>query len=98
MIDADLDRRLRLIQARALRDGVNLFDALDEAGLLVTENQIKKQWANCLERLWMNVESQPVIVFTQMGGGQNAPLDAVRGILEYIDIFRKTFADQSKGT
>lgn len=96
MIDEHTRARLDQVKMRALHDGVNLWDALDKAGLLVTEAQIKKQWANCLERLWMNLESMPVVALTQMGGGQNTPMDAAKGVLEYIDIFSKQFAAQSK--
>lgn len=96
MIDEDTRRRLEQVQMRALHDGVNLWDALDVQGLIVTEAQIKKQWANCLERLWHNLDSQPITVFVQMGGGQNTPLDATRGILEYIGIFEKQFAAQAR--
>jgi hypothetical protein len=28
-----------------------------------------------------------------LGGGQNTPLDATRGILEYIDFFMKRYTD-----
>lgn len=95
MIDPDTADRLNRAMQRALHDGIPYTDALDQANLLATEAQIKRQWANCLEHLWLNIESQPIVAFTQMGGGQNTPLDAVRGILEYIDIFRKNFAAQA---
>jgi hypothetical protein len=96
MIDGDLRDRLELVMKRALHDGVNLWDALDKAGLVVTEPQIKKQWAACLEQLAFNVDSQPVTVFVQMGGGQNTPRDAVKGVLAYMDIFQRQFTAQAK--
>lgn len=98
MIDEDTRNRLDAVMKRALHDGVPLWDALDKAGLVATEEQINKQWANCLEHLWLNLESQPIGALVQMGGGQNTPLDATRGILEYIDIFRKRFAAQAGET
>lgn len=96
MIDDSTRDRCNAVMKRALHDGVDLFTALDKAGLLVTEDQIKKQWSNCLERLWMNLEQQPPVALTNLGGGQNTPLDAIRGVLQYIDIFSKTFASQAK--
>lgn len=95
MIDEYTQARLDAVMKRALHDGVNLFEALDKEGLIVTESQIKKQWANCLEHLWLNLDSQPVTALVQMGGGQNTPLDAIRGALKYIDIFQKNFAAQA---
>jgi hypothetical protein len=96
MIDPDTRDRLDATMRRALKDGVNLWEALDKQGLIVTPAQINRQWANCLERLWMNLESQPVTALTALGGGQNTPMDAVKGVLEYIDIFQRNFAAQGK--
>ena len=96
MIDDYTRTRLDAILADAFRNGVNLWDALDKARLLQTEAEIKKQWAQCLSQLKINIDSQPVVVFTQRGGGQNTPLDAVRGVLEYIDIFENAFAAQAE--
>lgn len=98
MIDEDTRRRFHAVQLRALQDGIPLIDALKAARLLRDEETIKYDWANCLERLWLNIESQPIVALTTMGGGQNTPLDAIRGALEYIDIFRKTFAAQAGET
>lgn len=96
MIDSDTRDRVSAVLHRALKDGINPVEALDRNGLLVTDAQIRRQWANCLERLAMNLHAQPVVVLTSMGGGQNTPLDAVRGVLEYIEIFGKAFADKQR--
>lgn len=95
MIDEDTRDRFERAQQRALHDGIPLIEALKEARLLRDEETINFDWANCLERLWMNVESQPIIALVQLGGGQHTPLDGVRGVLEYIDIFQKLYLRQS---
>jgi hypothetical protein len=95
VIDKDTFDRFVRVQQRALHDGVPLIDALDAAGLLATEAQINKQWANCLQQLAFNIDEQPIVALVQLGGGQNTPLDAVRGTLEYIDFFRGRFAAQA---
>lgn len=90
MIDADTLRTLERLEARALREGRNIWDVLDEAGLLVTEPRAAKIWAECLKETWTQVDAQPVAAFVQWGGGQNTPMDAVKGVLEFIDFFRTT--------
>lgn len=95
MIDKDTHDRFVRVQHRALHDGVPLIDALKEAKLLRDEETINFDWANCLEHLWLNIEQQPIGALVQLGGGQNTPLDAIRGTLEYIDFFRKRFAGQA---
>jgi hypothetical protein len=95
MLDADTRARLDLARQRALHDGVDLFEVMKTAGLLRDEESINGDWADCLERLWMNIESQPVTALVQLGGGQNTPLDAIRGVLEYIDFFKKQYLRQS---
>lgn len=96
MLDSDTRARLEAVMNRALHDGVNLFDALDQAKLIVTEDRIKEQWAVCLERLWQNLDAQPTTALMQLGGGQHTPMDVHRGVLEYIDIYAKQFAAQAK--
>lgn len=97
MIDESTRDRLDAVMKRALHDGVNLWDALDKAGLIVTEDQTKKHWAQCLEQLYVNLELMPTVALVQMSPGkQNTPMDAHRGVLEYIDFFRKQFASQAK--
>jgi len=85
------------VRAKALHDGIDLLEAMDRAGMIVTPAQINLQWANALERLWMNIESQPVTALVQLGGGQNTPRDAVKGVLEYMDFFQKQFLRLSRG-
>ena len=94
MIDDFTRQRLDAVRAQALRDGVDLWEALDRARLLQTEPEIKQQWRQCLTLLAQNIDEQPIIAFTQMGGGQNTPLDATRGILAYLDIFEDIHAAQ----
>jgi hypothetical protein len=96
VIDPYTRERLDMVKMRALHNGVNLWEALDKAGLIVTEEQMAKHWANCLDRLRMNLEDQPITALVQMGGGQNTPLDATRGILEFIDIFRRQYLAQAE--
>lgn len=97
MIDEYTRTRAEAVLKRALHDGVDLITALDKAGLIATEPQIKKEWANCLEQLYMNLELMPTVALVQMSPGkQNTPMDAHRGVLEYIDFFRKQFASQAK--
>lgn len=92
MIDADTRARLDAVMKRALHDGVNLWDALDAARLIRHEETIRYDWANCLERLWLNLHSQPTVALVQLSPGQqNTPLDVHRGVLEYIDVFAKQF-------
>lgn len=95
MIDETTRDRFAAVQARALKDGIPLIEALKDAKLLRDEEMINHDWANCLEHLWMNIEQQPIVALVQLGGGQNTPLDAVRGILEYIDFFQKRYIRQS---
>lgn len=98
MIDEYTRDRFEAVVKRALHDGVPLIDALADARLLQTEPEIKQQWAQCLEQLAYNIDSQQVGDLVQMGGGQNTPLDAVRGVLNYIDIFKNIFAAQAGET
>lgn len=95
MIDERTRATFEAVRRKAQHDGVDLLDAMDRAGLILTEAQINKQWSNCLEHLWLNIESQPVTALVQLGGGQNAPLDAIRGVLEYIEFFRRRYQQQS---
>jgi hypothetical protein len=94
-----IDERTRdafeIVRKKALHEGIDLLEAMDRAGLVMTEQAIKHQWANCLEQLWLNIESQPIVALVQLGGGQNTPLDATKGILQYIDFFQKEYLRQS---
>lgn len=94
MIDPQTRDLLEMVQRRALQQGINLWEALDQAGLLVTAPRRNEIWRQCLQELVVQVDEQPVTAFVMLGGGQNTPLDAVRGVLEYIDFFSKRFTDQ----
>ena len=95
MIDEYTRQRLDAVRTRALHDGTNLWDGLDEARLIQTEAEIKKQWAQCLEQLAFNIDAQPLTLFVVQGGGENTPRDAIKGVLEYIDAFKNIFATQA---
>lgn len=93
MIDPATREMLRAIQERALRDGVNLFEAMDRAGFLVTETERRKIWVQCLTTLLQQINEQQVTTFVVLGGGQNTPLDTTRGLCEFIDFFMKRYTD-----
>lgn len=93
MIDPQTREMLTLIQKRALHDGTNLWEALDGRGMLVTEAMRRRIWVQCLSTLAQQISEQPVTAFVVLGGGQNTPLDATRGILEFIDFFSKRYTD-----
>lgn len=95
MIDERTRAAYEVCKTKALRDGLDLLEVMDRAGLIRTENSINGDWAACLERLLMNLDQQPVTALVQLGGGQNTPLDAKRGVVEYIDFFLRQFRSQS---
>lgn len=96
MIDESTRDRIEAVILRSQHDGVNMWDALDRAGLIVTSQQTYVLWARCLEQLRTNVELQTVHDLVQLGGGQNTPMDAVRGVLTYIDFCLRQYQRQAR--
>ncbi len=97
MIDERTRETFEMARKKALREGVDLLEILDRAGLIRNEASINRDWHDALDRLAMQIDAQPIVALVQLGGGQNTPLDAVRGILEYIDFFKNHFLRQSGG-
>ena len=91
MIDQRTREAFELVRAKALREGRDLLELMDQAGLVMTEDRIRKHWADCLQRLWANIDEQPEVALIQLGDGQNTPRDIKRGILRYIEIFSDLF-------
>lgn len=91
MIDERTRSVYEMAKKKAVREGLDLLEVMDQAGLVRTETMIKKDWADCLSRLWLNIDEQPEAALIQLGDGQNTPRDIKRGILRYIEIFSDLF-------
>jgi hypothetical protein len=91
-----IDERTRatyeMAKKKAIREGLDLLEVMDQAGLVRSEDKIKSDWGDCLQRLWLNIDEQPEVALIQLGDGQNTPRDIKRGILRYIEIFSDLFA------
>lgn len=96
MIDERTRATFDMAQRKALREGRDLLEVMDQAGLIRTEGRIKSDWSDCLHRLWTNLDEQPETTLIQLGDGQNTPRDIKRGILRYIEIFHDLFAKEKQ--
>lgn len=88
MIDEQTRHRFGQIQDRALKDGIPLVEVLKTNGLLRDDETVAADWDKCLDWLAMNISDQPVVAFTLLGGGQNTPMDAIRGVITFIEMFK----------
>lgn len=95
MIDEKTREVFELCRKKALREGIDLLEVLDKAGLIRNDASTSGDWADALVQLAIQLDKQPVTALVQLGGGQNTPLDTVRGVLEYIDFFIRQFQSQS---
>lgn len=91
MIDERTRATFEMVKKKALREGLDLLEVMDQAGLVRSESSIKSDWGDCLQRLWHNIDEQPEVALIQLGDGQNTPRDIKRGILRYIEIFSDLF-------
>ena len=98
MIDERTRRIFEMAHKKAIREGLDLLEVLDRAGLVRSEEKINSDWHDALSRLATQLEEQPVTALVQLGGGQSTPLDTLRGVLEYIDFFKKQYLRQSGRT
>lgn len=98
MIDEKTREVFEVCRKKALREGIDLLEVLDRAGLIRNEASINGDWHDALVGLAVQLDKQPVTALVQLGGGQNTPVDAVRGVLEYIDFFLKQFQSHSGRT
>lgn len=92
MIDERTRATYEMAKKKSLREGLDLLEVLDQAKLVRSEESIKKDWADCLRQLWVNIDEQPEVALIQLGDGQNTPRDIKRGILRYIEIFSDLLA------
>lgn len=98
MIDEHTRATFEMVKKKALREGLDLLEVMDQAGLVRCEASIKKDWGDCLQRLWFNIDEQPEAALIQLGDGQNTPRDIKRGILRYIEIFSDLFMAKKLST
>lgn len=94
MIDPDTHNRLRAIEHMALVEGHNLFEDLDRARLLATEDRLRQAQVYALQAAVMQLEDQPTQALVNLGGGQNTAADAHKGTLEFLRFVIKQFEER----
>ena len=86
MIDPELRERLIRVERIARLGGLDLFESLDQAGLLHTVDRAKESAIRALSTLLDQLETFPTHALVELGGGQNTAADAHHGITELVKI------------
>lgn len=96
MVDKDLKDRLDQLEAICRQNGWNLWEALDNGGLLLTPGRRLLVEETVLAVLLQRLDSQQHVTLAQLGGGQTVS-GAVRGCVNFIDAFREDLGAKGKG-
>jgi hypothetical protein len=91
MIDPGTRARLRLIEGHATVNGRDLFEDLDRAKLLATQERLTEAQIFALHSALQQLAEQPTQAIVNLGGGQNTAADAHRGAVEFLNFIISQF-------
>jgi hypothetical protein len=89
MLDDYTRGRCKYAEMLSLRDGKDLFETLERAGLLVTMDRRLQIELDMLSVLLSQLESQEAFILAGFGGDQTVT-GAVRGTIKFVELFQKT--------
>lgn len=88
MLDDETRAHCRHLQKLAESEGLNLFETLERAGLLVSvDKRIMIQKAIMAFAITQLEDQQPVVL-ANLGGGQTVT-DTVRGCVKFLELFAR---------
>ena len=89
MLDDDTRNHCHRVNEMADRQGWDLFETLDRAGLLVTTDKRVMIETSTLSALLIALEAQQPTAFSTLGGAQTVT-GAVTGVIKFIEMFTKS--------
>lgn len=94
MIDPGTRARLRVIQVASGTLGHDMFEDLDRAGLIATQERLTKAQVFALYSAVQQLEEQPTQALVNLGGGTNSAADAHKGCVEFLRFVIKQFEER----
>lgn len=91
MLDDYTRASLRHAEVIALRDGRDLFETMESAGLLMTKDREREISIQAIHSLLAQLDQQQSFILAGLGGGQTIT-GAVRGFFRFCELYAETLA------
>lgn len=89
MLDDSTRARCKHAAEMALRDGRDLFETLEKAGLLVTRDRQREIEIDTVHTLLAQLDQSQPFILAGFGGDQTVT-GAVRGVVKFVELFAKS--------
>lgn len=89
MLDETTRARCHHAEAMATRDGRDLFETLEKAGLLLTGDKQREVEIATIHSLLAQLDQSQPYILAGFGGDQTVT-GAVNGVIKFVELFAKT--------